>query len=59
MERNILFGNVNSFGIEVGIDEDGVLYEADNANVYKTEDTPENRKDYIEDVKRTIKEWQI
>lgn len=56
MERNILFGNVNSFGIEVGIDEDGVLYEADNANVYKTEDTPENRKDYIEDVKRTIKE---
>ena len=57
MERNLLFGNVDQIGIEVGIDENGMLYEADNANVYEAEDTPENRRNFIKDAKRTLKEW--
>ena len=53
----ILFGGLEEYGIEVGINEDGRLYEADANDVYYTDDTPENRAGFIEDAERTIAEW--
>lgn len=53
----ILFGGLCQYGIEVGIDESGMLYEADAGNIEYAEDTPENRAAYIEDAKKTIEEW--
>ena len=54
----ILFGGIEECGIEVGIDENGMLYEADANEVYRTEDTPENRAEFIADAERTIAEWR-
>ena len=54
----ILFGGLYQYGIEVGVNEDGRLYEADANDVYYTDDTPENRAEFIEDAERTVSEWQ-
>ena len=54
----ILFGGLEEYGIEVGINEDGRLYEADANDVYYAENTPENRAEFIADAERTIAEWQ-
>lgn len=57
-EKKILFGGLEEYGIEVGINEDGRLYEADANDVYYAENTPENRAEFIADAERTIAEWQ-
>lgn len=57
-EEEIIFGGIEEYGIEVGIDRSGWLYIADANDVHCAADTPENREEYIEDAKRTIAEWQ-
>ena len=54
----ILFGGIEEYGIEVGIDENGMLYEADEVNIEYVEDTPENRAEFIEDAKNTLEIWK-
>lgn len=57
-EAEILFGDFDRDGLEVGIDENGKLYVADARNIEYADDTPENREEFIEDAKRTIAEWR-
>lgn len=57
-EEEVIFGGLDEYGIEVGINRSGWLYIADANEVYCTADTPENREEYIEDAKRTITEWR-
>ena len=57
-EPQVLFGDFDRDGLEVGIGEDGRLYVADARNIEYADDTPENRAEFIEDAKRTIAEWR-
>lgn len=57
-EPEVLFGDLQEDGVEVGIGEDGLLYIADDADVERTLDTPENRKKFIKMAEDAITEWQ-
>ena len=54
----VLFGDFERDGLEVGISENGLLYIADAQNISFADNTPEKRAEYIEDAKRTIAEWK-
>ena len=57
-EPQVLFGDFDRDGLEVGINEDGKLYVADARNIEYADDTPENRAEFIADAERTIAEWK-
>ena len=57
-EPQVLFGDFERDGLEVGINENGKLYVADARNIEYADDTPENRAEFIEDAKKTIAEWR-
>lgn len=57
-QPQVLFGDFERDGLEVGINEDGKLYVADARNIEYADDTPENREEFIADAKKTIAEWK-
>lgn len=55
--KEVLFGDLDEMGIEVGVTLGGELYIADVRSVDYMDDTAENREKCIKEAKNIIAEW--